>query len=110
MMNKGTTSDLFAIFGIAMKPDYTTSVSETFGKGFTWMPAKPQEFDMLTIEKKNGCATFSDMNDDGYVKVTFKKRDHESRAFWVDKKEMRIIANYLNELLEEEHGEFISNK
>jgi hypothetical protein len=101
-VNKGTVSGLSAIFGMTAQPDYTTSVSDTFGRGFTWMPETEQEFDMLTIEKNNGCATFSDMNKDGYVKITFKRIDHESRTLWFDKKEMRIIANYLNELLEEE--------
>lgn len=34
-MNKGNTSDLFAIFGMTMKPNYNNNdIAEVFGKSF----------------------------------------------------------------------------
>lgn len=116
-MNKNsTTSDLFTILGIAMKPnvygnahnqgqyshDYN-SVKEVFGKGFGDETTVCQKNNNgMTIIRHGALAHFSEINQKGFIKVTFKKDFCETRAFRFNKSEIRIIANYFNELLEEE--------
>ena len=104
-MQKGNTSDLFAIFGKAMKPSYNNDITEVFGKGFSDENTVAQQNDNgLTIIRHGASAHFSDMNHRDFIKVTFEKDFCETRAFRFNKKEIRVIANYLNSILEDEDG------
>jgi len=100
-MQKGNTSDLFAIFGMAMKPNNRRDVEEGFGDGTTVSQVNSNG---LTIIRRGALAHFSDMNHRGFIKVTFEKDFCETRAFRFNKNEIRVIANYLNSILEDEDG------
>lgn len=103
--------DLFEVLGIATKPktgnrygtaSYNNDITNVFGKGFNCKEVKTDESSGLTIEREDGNAHFSDLNHRGFIKVTFEKDYSETRAFRFNKKEIRVIANYLNSILEDE--------
>jgi hypothetical protein len=55
----------------------------------------------LLIERSGAVAVFGELHPSGYVKVTFAKDGCETRAFRFNKPEIRVIANYLNDILED---------
>jgi len=109
-MGNSTTSDLFGILGIKMKPDYNEKLAgvaspytNVFGKTFGDETTVSQvNNNGLEIIRMGASATFSEMNHKGFIKVAFRKDCYETRTFRFNKKEIRVIANYLNSILEDE--------